>query len=307
MALTGILRTGLVQLRVLDFEETLVHYRDRIGMEVVGQIDDNHLMLKAYDEFDHHSLVLHRADKPGLDFMCFKARDEETVERIARESQEKYGYKVEIEENHPGFGRIAFVAIPTGHKIGFYATVELSDNAPMIENPHIWKAEPRGMGVACVDHALLCGPNQGETVKWFTECVGMSISEYVSNPDGQGHLCTWLTANTRGYDVAVLSYPEPGRIHHLSFQLQSWDEIGRAADIIGRYGIKIDAGPMRHGITRGQTIYFFDPSGNRDETYAGGYEYFPDHPTRHWSADHVGEGIFYYDKVLNERFLSVLT
>jgi len=27
------------------------------------------------------------------------------------------------------------------------------------------------------------------------------------------------------------------------------------------------SGPTRHGITRGQTIYFFDPSGNRNESF----------------------------------------
>ncbi len=307
MALTGILRTGLVQLRVTDLEETLQHYRDRLGLHVVGKIDENRVMLKAYDEFDHHSLVLHKADQPGLDYMCFKALDEKTVEDIVRKTEEEFKFPMSYEDNHPGFGRIYFFTVPTGHQIGVYSKVELAENYPMVDNPHIWKEIPHGMGPACLDHALLCGPNQAETVRWFTECLGMSITEYVLNPDGQGHLCTWLSGNTRGHDVAILNFPKPGKIHHLSFQLQSWDEIGHAADIIGRYGIKLDAGPMRHGITRGQTIYFFDPSGNRNETYAGGYEYFPDHPTRKWTADHVGEGIFYYEKKLNERFLSVLT
>jgi catechol 2,3-dioxygenase len=27
--------------------------------------------------------------------------------------------------------------------------------------------------------------------------------------------------------------------------------------------------PARHGITRGTTIYFFDPAGNRNEVFAG--------------------------------------
>ena len=41
--------------------------------------------------------------------------------------------------------------------------------------------------------------------------------------------------------------------------------VGHAADIIARYNIALDIGSTRHGITRGQTIYFFDPSGNRNE------------------------------------------
>ena len=54
--------------------------------------------------------------------------------------------------------------------------------------------------------------------------------------------------------------------------------VGHAADIIARYNIALDIGPTRHGITRGQTIYFFDPSGNRNEVFSGGYIHYPDHP-----------------------------
>ena len=60
-------------------------------------------------------------------------------------------------------------------------------------------------------------------------------------------------------------------------------------------------------MTRGQTIYFFDPSGNRNEVYAGGYTYYPDNPTRVWTSDGFDKGIFYYERALNERFLTVVT
>ena len=68
--------------------------------------------------------------------------------------------------------------------------------------------------------------------------------------------------------------------------------VGHAADIIARYNIALDSGPTRHGITRGQTIYFFDPSGN---------------PTRVWTADEMGKSVFYYEKELNDRLLGVVT
>ncbi len=56
-----------------------------------------------------------------------------------------------------------------------------------------------------------------------------------------------------------------------------------------------------------ETVYFFDPAGNRNEVFAGGYAYYPDNPTRVWSADELGKGIFYYQKELNDRFLGVVT
>ena len=83
--------------------------------------------------------------------------------------------------------------------------------------------------------------------------------------------------------------------------------MGQAADIIARYDIPLDIGPTRHGITRGQTIYFFDPSGNRNEVFSGGFIYYPDNPPRVWSIDKIGKAVFYYQRELNERFMSVVT
>ncbi|HMX15030.1 MAG TPA: VOC family protein, partial [Thauera aminoaromatica] len=95
--------------------------------------------------------------------------------------------------------------------------------------------------------------------------------------------------------------------HHISFKLDSWEKVLRAADIMSMNRISIDIGPTRHGITRGTTIYAFDPSGNRFETFCGGYDTYPDYKTITWTWDEVGAGIFYHDRKLNERFLSVVS
>ena len=69
----------------------------------------------------------------------------------------------------------------------------------------------------------------------------------------------------------------------------------------------LDIGPTRHGLTHGATIYFFDPSGNRNETFCGGDYFFPDHPVVTWDADKLGKAVFYHSRELNERFLTVTT
>ena len=81
----------------------------------------------------------------------------------------------------------------------------------------------------------------------------------------------------------------------------------RAADIISRKDVSLDIGPTRHGITRGATIYFFDPSGNRNEVFAGGYIHYPDKPVITWMVEDLGRAIFYHDRKLNEAFLNVHT
>ena len=41
--------------------------------------------------------------------------------------------------------------------------------------------------------------------------------------------------------------------------------------------------------------------------FAGGYIYYPDKLPITWTDESLGPGIFYHDRKLNERFLSVFT
>lgn len=68
-----------------------------------------------------------------------------------------------------------------------------------------------------------------------------------------------------------------------------------------------DIGPTRHGLTHGQVVYFFDPSGNRNEVFCGGDYFYPDQEPVTWTADKLGKAIFYHTRELNDRFLSALT
>lgn len=53
--------------------------------------------------------------------------------------------------------------------------------------------------------------------------------------------------------------------------------------------------------------FTFDPSGNRNEVFCGGDYNYPDHKPVTWQAEQLGKAIFYHDRVLNERFMTVLT
>ena len=107
--------------------------------------------------------------------------------------------------------------------------------------------------------------------------------------------------------MAFIQHTEQGKLHHASFFLETWDDVLRAADLISMTNTSIDIGPTRHGLTHGKTIYFFDPSGNRNEVFCGGDYHYPDHPPVTWTAAELGKAIFYHDRELNERFLTVLT
>src|SRR5208282_1424595 len=158
------------------------------------------------------------------------------------------------------------------------------------------------------DHCLLYGDDLDGVVKLFREVLGFGLAEQVmGGPNGDLMIGAFLSCSNKAHDVAFIRQPVKNKFHHASFLLGSWEQVLRAGDILSRTKTSIDIGPTRHGITRGETIYFFDPSGNRNEVFSGGFIYYPDNRKRVWSMDKIGKAIFYYQRELNERFMGVVT
>ena len=307
MALKGVLRPGYIQIRVTDIDAALTHYVDRIGLHEVGREADGRIYLRAFDEFDRHSVVLRPADMPGMDYVGFKVASEAELNNFAQGIEAAgIGLQEIPAGEQPGLGRRLGFVVPTGHRVELFAEMALSDEGPMVQNPELWREEPHGMRVTRFDHCNLHGPNIDATVEFFTDVLDFSLTEAAQTPDG--HVAAgFLSCSNKAHDIAFIRRAEPDKFHHAAFSLESWHEVGQAADIIARYDIPLDIGPTRHGITRGQTIYFFDPSGNRNEVFSGGYIYYPDNPKRVWSVDQIGKAVFYYQRELNPRFMSLVT
>ncbi|MBK6653932.1 catechol 2,3-dioxygenase [Zoogloea sp.] len=309
MATTGVMRPGHIQLRVLDLEESVDFYREVLGLVETGRDTAGRVYFKAWDERDHHSLILREADRAGMDYMGFKVRNRAALDQLEGDLQ---AFGVATERIAAGelleTGERVRFTLPTGHVMELYADKTDVGNGQPYTNPDPWiRASEHGIAPVRFDHCLLYGPDIEGSLRVLTTVLGFHLVEQVMMEDGQSHLAVFVSCSHKAHDLAFVRHPEPGKLHHLSFLLETWEKVLRAADIMSMNRVSIDIGPTRHGITRGTTIYAFDPSGNRFETFSGGYETYPDHAPLTWSFDEVGTGIFYHDRKLNERFLSVVT
>ena len=85
-------------------------------------------------------------------------------------------------------------------------------------------------------------------------CIRDSVQTDLNDDDAH-FIASWLTNNNQIHQIACLE-GEAGKLHHFAFKLGDWNEVGRAADLMAMDDVPIDIGPTRHGITRGQTVYF---------------------------------------------------
>jgi catechol 2,3-dioxygenase len=309
MAMKGVLRPGHIQLRVLDLEESVNFYGDVLGLVETGRDKQGRVYFKAWDERDHNSVILRQADMAGVDFFAFKVDGKASLDKFEADLR---AYGVATERIAAGelleTGERVRFELPTGHKIELYAEKTDVGNGMPYLNPEAWTAAAEhGIAPLRMDHALLYGPDIEKAQAILVDVLGFYLVEHVLLEDGKTDLAIWLSCSTKAHDLAFVRHGEPGKLHHIAFQLESWEKVLRAADIMSMNKVTIDIGPTRHGITRGTTIYAFDPSGNRFETYSGGYSCYPDWKPITWTIDEVGRGIFYHDRKLNDAFLAVVT
>ncbi len=309
MAMTGVLRPGHISLRVLDLEQGINHYKNVLGLVETGRDAQGRVYFKAWDEREHNSVLIREAEEAGVDFFAFKVADKATLDKLDADLK-AFGLTTEripAGEMLETGERVRF-QIPSGHAIELYAEKTDVGNGQPYVNPDPWIPDAeRGIAPTRMDHCLLYGPDIEKVQEIFEKVLGFFLVEHVVMEDGKTDLAIWLSCSTKAHDIAFVRHPEPGKLHHISFKLDSWEKVLRAADIMSMNRVSIDIGPTRHGITRGTTIYAFDPSGNRFETFCGGYDTYPDYKPIKWTWDEVGAGIFYHDRKLNERFLTVVS
>ncbi len=309
MALTGVLRPGHAQVRVLDLDESVRFYRDVLGLVETGRDREGRVYFKCWDERDHNSYIIREADTAGIDFLGFKVLDPQTLDRFEADLQ---AFGIATERLPAGdllaTGERVRFEIPSGHLIELYAQKKSVGNGIPSENPSPWYAQSEhGIAPIRFDHALLYGPDIDKVKSIFIDVLGFYLVERVMTEDGAGEAAIWLSCGQKVHDVAFGAYPEKGKLHHCSFLMESWEKVLRAGDIMSMNKVAVDIGPTRHGITRGCTIYAWDPSGNRFETFMGGYLPYPDYEPLTWSFDHFGQGLDYPQRKLHETFLSVVT
>ncbi len=307
MSFTGVLRPGHCAIRVMEMGPALTHYISRLGLIKTGEDAQGRVYLKGWDEHDSFSIVLREADEPGMDFLGFKVLSNADLERFEA-ALGAHGYAVErISAGElKGCGTRLRFQIPSGHQIELYAQKDQVGTSVGNLNPHPWPEGLQGMKAHRFDHCLLYGPNLAPVTELFVNVLGFNLTERVMTPD-QHMMGAFFSCSNKAHDIAFIEHPEPNKFHHASFLLHTWEEVLHAADLMSMHDISIDIGPTRHGITRGRTIYFFDPSGNRNEVFCGDYTWYPDREPITWQTEQLGRAIFYHDRRLNENFLSVVT
>ena len=316
MAITGVLRPGHVAIRVLEMAPALKHYVDVLGLTEVARDKKGRVFLKAWDEHDHHSVVLREADEAGMDYMGWRVDSPATLKKLAGDI-EKSKLCSDLEwipaGEHPKTGERFRFTIPTGHVMELFAEKEKLGNNCGTDganiNPDPWPDGLKGIAPSRFDHCLLYGDDLDGTVKLFTEVLGFGLAEQIlAGPDKSLMIGAFLSCSNKAHDVAFIRQPVKGKFHHASFELGSWEKVLRAADILSRtqHVDRHRANAPRHHARRDRVLFRSvgqSERGVRWWLYLLSRTSLPSPgTTRRW-----GRGFSTTTGQLNEAFLSVFT
>jgi len=298
----GILRLSHLELRVADLELATAYYTEVVGLVEVER-DDERVYLACWDEHDHHSLALHGHPSPGLDHVSFKVECDQDLDELETAAIHRGCHVRRLAAGEEvGQGPAIRVRSPSGHEVELvHVRTKTGGLLPRV-NP---APEPPGLlGIhpPRLDHVQLTAEDVGGATAFFTAALGFRLTERLVGSGGS-LLGSWLERSHTPNDVAILRGPNGG-LHHVGFWVDDWDQVRRAADVLADNGVDIEAGPTRQGVTRSLGVHFFDPFGNRNEVFTGGYRPDPDDEPTTWTEDEIGRAFFHYQGRLDARFLA---
>ncbi|EKN65347.1 glyoxalase/bleomycin resistance protein/dioxygenase [Neobacillus bataviensis LMG 21833] len=301
MSLPEIAKLGHVALVTTDLEKSLWFYKEVIGLEETEVVDGTHY-LRAWGDFEHHTLSVKSGDKAHLDHIAWRAKRPEDVEGFAKLLEEAGTEVTWVEAGEEaGQGRAIRFQLPSEHHFEIYYDMEKTLADPsrrsVLKN-QTYKSWARGASPRRIDHVNLLTSLKANVISDFLqEKLGFKMREYVKAPD-DSLVGAWLSVTPLVHDIAVSHdpfAPTTHQIHHISYWLDNAQDLLRAADILKEHGIFFK-GPGKHGISQAMYIYAIDPgSGLRVELFTNGYLIFePDWEPIEWTVDEMDIGFTFW-------------
>jgi catechol 2,3-dioxygenase len=285
--------TGHVELLTPEPDRSLRFFVEALGLEEERRAGSS-VFLRGWGEYQPYSVILTEAPKPGIGHMAIRTRSQDALERRVA-ALEAAGRGIGWIDGDPGHGPAYRFTDPDGHVMELY--YETERYAPVEALRPTLRNQPqrytgRGAAVKRLDHVNLLARDVAPCRAFATDVLGYRHYEGIVLDDGS-EAGAWLSLSMAAHELIYVADARhaQGRLHHLSFWVDTREDVLRAADIFVEHLVPIEFAPSKHTISQGFFLYVFEPGGNRIEVTSGGYfVYDPDHEPVLWTQAERARG-----------------
>nr|WP_314841421.1 VOC family protein [uncultured Microbacterium sp.] len=241
-------------LAVPNFEEERDFFVRHWGLTEVHETDGlSHLAAEGSPE---PFILRLRRDEKRIDIVGFAVRSRTDIDTLAARLRAAEVSFIHEPEELSGFsGGYGFRVFDGDGRV-----LEFSTGYDTRPARKIKEREPIP---AKLSHMVFNSQNLNQTVQWYIDHLGFTISDSLVRPDG-GDMMHFLRCNSAHHSIAVAMGPHHS-LHHLSFEMRGIEEWMRGAGKILRSGTRMIWGPGRHNAGDNTFAYFLDPAGNTIE------------------------------------------
>jgi catechol 2,3-dioxygenase len=264
---------GHVEVFTPKLDESVQFFKEIVGLHESGRVG-NSVYLRAWGDYALHTLQLTASRTSGVGHVAFRVKSAQVLACMVEYLQTNE-VKGEWRDAEFGHGRAFRLASPDGHPLELYYETERfvpqGNQRPGFKNlPQ--RYSPHGIAPKRLDHINLLAQDIKACREFFRDMLGLRVTEQIVFDEGE-EIGAWLAATFKSYDIAFTRDHSKahGRFHHLTYAMDSREDVLRAADILTENGTFIEAGPHKHTIGQTFFLYFYEPGGNRFEIGAGGY------------------------------------
>ncbi|WP_068676433.1 catechol 2,3-dioxygenase [Oceanobacillus sp. Castelsardo] len=298
-----------VEMYTPDPDGTLWFFKNVLGLQETAR-EGQSVYLRAYEDLYHHTLKVTERNEPGLGHVSWRASSKEALERRVKELEKSGAGKGWI-DGDLGHGAAYQFVTPDNHNMEIlwdvdYFQADESQSTILVNRPQ--KRPLSGVPVRRLDHVNLMSSNVTRNKNFMMDDLGFRLRERVVRNDGS-EIGSWLSVSPLVHELAFMEDASTreqglGKMHHLAFWYGFPQHLNDLSEVLTEHDIKIEAGPLKHGVSQALCMYVFEPGGNRVELFGdSGYLIFdPDWKPVTWTEAQLEKAIIFYGAPLPDSY-----
>ncbi len=237
-------RLAHVALTTPDPKGQAEFYREHVGFDRVAEDGGGTVYLRTNG--DHHCLALFPGERPAVHHVAFEVGGRDEV-AAAMQVLDAAGVPRADGWAEAGQGAAAAYRDPEGHVIELVA--EIAQVTARLSPRAVRPRKVGHVGIRVGDIHGLC--------EFYTRHFGFRVSDWI------GEQFVFLRCNPDHHSLVLVRHPSDTlRVHHVAYDVASWEDFVRQADWLHASGRSLIWGPGRHAPSNNLFMYFRDPDRN---------------------------------------------